>query len=210
MWDAVEGLAWVNDVRIKPIRSAGKSPQVRFEPSLCAPCNNDRSQPFDRAYQIFSDYVWGRPSLWRARYLDMADVYGPTWQQEVVQLARYVAKHIGCRMAHERFPVPPSLSRFLDGEPLLVDTHMVLFKSRDYYRLYRKGVWGGYDARGLWISPARGAVSRSQQRLTVYSSGLAVNMIGIMYRWEDNCQGVDPFYLYRRARIHQRHKLALI
>ena len=207
MWDLSGGLVWGDDVRQREVKSVRKTQDVRFEPSLCARCNNERSQPFDEAYRSFSEYVWDRPELRRARYIDMASIYGTDWSMRVLDLARYVAKHIGCRLAHERYPIPSSLKLFLDGAPTMPDVHMVLFKSRDHYELYTKGVRDGVEARGLWISPSLGGVSPSRQQLTLYSSALIVNFIGIFYRWEDGCQSTDPFYVYRRARLHWRHKL---
>lgn len=210
MWDEDEGLVWGDGAIHRQVRSARKSSEIRFTPSLCAPCNNQRSQPFDEAYQAFSDHVWDHPELRRARYLDMADVYGHDWPQRVPDLARYVAKHMGCRMAHERYPVPPSLKEFLNGAPKAADVQMVLFRSRDHYQLYRQGVRAGLESRGLWISPAQGAVSPSRQELTMYSSGLVVNFIGVMYRWEDGCRDTEPFYIYKRARLRWRHRLPAV
>ncbi|WP_203987191.1 hypothetical protein [Virgisporangium aurantiacum] len=137
----------------------------------------------------------------------MADVYGDDWRVDVLNLARYVAKHIGCRMAHEGYPVPPSIPTFLNGGGRLNDVEMVLFKSRPHYELYRMGMRDGIDSRGLWISPANGAVSRSRQQLSMYSSSLIVNFVGVMYRWEHAKEDVDPFYVYQRGRLHLRHRL---
>lgn len=207
MWDPNDGLLWGSDQETQIVRSARKSKQVRFSPSLCAPCNNRRSQPFDRAYQRFSDYVWERPSLWRSRWLNMQAVFGESWETDVGNLARYFVKHMGCRMAHERYPVPTSLAEFLDGAATARDVQMVLFKSRPHRDLLRMGIRDGLDTRGLHLSPALGAVSRSRQELSMYSSGLVVNFVGVMYRWEAGNDEVDPFYKYRRAKLHNREKL---
>lgn len=207
MWDIGGGLVWGDGTTVRPVKSARKSRDVRFDPGLCSSCNNDRSQPFDQAYQAFSDYVWDHPDLRSATHLDMALIYGTDWPVGVRNLARYVAKHIGSRMAHDRFPVPPSLGAFLDGAPYADDVQMVLFKSRDHYRFYVQAGRDDLDGRGLWIAPAQGRVSPSLGRLTLYSSSLIVGFIGVFYRWEQQPNGLDPFYDYQRARLHWRHKL---
>jgi hypothetical protein len=51
-------LTWGGDPdRPYVVKSHRRDPAVRFVKSLCAPCNNARSQPFDRAYDIYSNYV---------------------------------------------------------------------------------------------------------------------------------------------------------
>lgn len=208
MWDDDEGLVWGDSDSLRAVKSTRKSEVVRFRASLCARCNNERSQSFDYAYEAFSDYVWGNQDrLWRRRYLDMAEVYGDDWPERTLDLARYLAKHITCRMVHDGYAAPPTVAAFLDGGRTLSNVHMVLFKDRDLYRWYRRGVRDGYDARGLWIAPARGAVSRSRRRLTMYSSSVTIGAVGVMYRWDEDCVEVDPFYVYQRARLHKRHRL---
>lgn len=203
-----EGLVWGSDGTQRAVRSTRKSQPVRFDPSLCARCNNERSQPFDIAYQEFSDFVWGTPPAWRRHFLDLALIYGDDWESRSLDLARYFAKHLGCRLAHDNFPVPPSLGEFMSGRTaVLHDVQMVLFKSHGHYKLYKLGLRDGVDARGLWISPATGDVSPSRQCLTMYSSGVVVNYTGVYYRWQQDCKGVDPFYLHRRARLHDRSRL---
>lgn len=86
----------------------------------------------------------------------MAEVYGDDWPERTLDLARYLAKHITCRMVHDGYAAPPTVAAFLDGGQILSNVHMVLFKDRDLYRWYRRRVRDGYDARGLWIAPAQG------------------------------------------------------
>lgn len=205
------GVMWGDGESLRAVRSVRKSAVVRFRANLCARCNNQRSQPFDHAYDKFSDYLWtNQDGLWRRRYLDLADIYGSGWPTQSLELARYIAKHIACRMVHDGFAAPPGTAAFLDGEPVLTNVHMVLFKDRALYGLYRRGLREGCDARGLWLGPANGAVSRSRRRLTMYSSSMAVGGVGVMYRWDEDCTQIDPFYFYRRARLHQRHRLPAV
>lgn len=206
-WSA-EGLVWGDDVNSRPVRSARKSQVVRFRASLCAPCNNHRSQPFDVAYDVFSDYAWeARSGLLLRRYVDMKDLYGPGWPEQTLNLARYFAKHIACRMVHDGFAVPSSIPDFLNGASQLSDVHMALYKDQARHRLQCMGQREGFDARGLWIAPATGAVSKSRQRLSMYFSSITIGSVGVLYRWEEHAVAVDSFYNYQRARLHSRRRL---
>lgn len=203
------GLTWGDGERMVNIRSLRKSPQVRFTANLCAHCNNTKSQPFDRAYDRFVEYLWNhKDELWRFRHIDMKEIYGNSWPDDVRNLARYVVKHMGCRMNHDGYPVPQDFSLFLNGTPMLANVQMATFKNPTLWALHQKLREDGPDwSLGLWIDPARGAVSQSRKILTMYSSSLTVGYVGIMYRWDLDTPVTDPFYLYRKARLHRRDRL---
>jgi len=110
-------------------------------------------------------------------------------------------------MSTDGYAVPASVIAFLDGSPLMPDVQMCLFKERERRRIERRLRREDIDGRGLWIGPATGYVSKSRQVLTMYSSTLIIAHVGVMYRWEEAPECVDPFYLYRRARLHMRHRL---
>ncbi len=208
MWGTDDHLVWISDQRQVKVRSARKSPIVKFVANMCAPCNNTRSQPFDAAYDKFADYVWSHlDDLWRHRFLDMSLIYGPNWQGGVLNLARYFAKQLACRMANDGFLVPSGITPFLDGQPLLPNVQMALFKEPNFWKTYRQGKREGFAASGLFLSPAEGMVSRSQRKLVMYSSSAIIGYIGVMYRWDDYVSETDPFYIYRRARLHRRDHL---
>lgn len=96
-----------------------KSPLVKFAPSLCARCNDTRSQPFDRAWDLFVSYlVENETAILASETVSLSDVYGGDWGAGALNLARYVAKHLVCRIVQE-LPGPtgidPALIAFLDG-----------------------------------------------------------------------------------------------
>ena len=208
MWGTDDYLLWISEQQQVKVRSARKSAIVKFNPNMCMPCNNTRSQPFDVAYDKFADYVWGHlDDLWGHRFLDMQLIYGPDWQGGVLNLARYFAKQLACRMANAGYPVPSGIPPFLDGQPLLPNVQMALFKDPDLRDLYRQGQREGFMASGLFLSPAAGAVSQSRRKLVMYSSSATIGYIGVMYRWDDDVTETDPFYVYRRALLHRRDHL---
>jgi hypothetical protein len=91
---------------------------AKFKATLCARCNNERSQAFDRAYDEFASYLRSRERhVLASRSIDLRAVYGRRWEQGRDALLRYCVKHIGCRLAENDFEVPSSGRRYLDGGP---------------------------------------------------------------------------------------------
>jgi hypothetical protein len=142
------------------------SDAFKFSPSLCQRCNNERSQPFDRAYEHFIGHVDDESrNVLRARRVNLAEVYGPTWHSDAMDLARYLVKHIGCRLAEVTATTPTGIDRslpeFLDGGPyprsleleLYIDTGLVAMD-----RLLRAGAaatgkpdYGHVSIGPLWV-----------------------------------------------------------
>lgn len=93
------------------------SVELKFPKILCRECNNARSQEFDEAYALFSQY-WcdNRDRLLEVRELDLREVYPDDWQNQAILLAKYLLKHVGCRLAEVGMEVPSSISAYLDGE----------------------------------------------------------------------------------------------
>lgn len=98
------------------LQSLRKGTAIRWSVSLCADCNNARSQPFDLSYDRFVDYLaedWD--GLMTARRFRWRDVYGRDWRPGATALARYLVKQFGCMMRTDNLPVPSDAGVFLDG-----------------------------------------------------------------------------------------------
>lgn len=107
---------WVHEDGTENIRGP-KASSLMFGHSLCRNCNGTRSQPFDRAYSTFSNYlIENHAALLEARILDFTDVFGEAMNDELPKLARYYAKHIGCRIAEHAGRVPDDLVMFLNED----------------------------------------------------------------------------------------------
>jgi hypothetical protein len=84
---------------------------------LCAPCNNHKTQPFDRAYDKFIEYAEGqRAELLARRQVDFESVYGVDWRNEQRNLFRYFAKALGCKIAGAEKQVPPDIAKLMSEE----------------------------------------------------------------------------------------------
>lgn len=97
------------------------SPRMKFRAAMCARCNNERSQPFDTAWDCFvSALVDNEPQIVESRSVDLRLVFGDGWRTRSLDVARYLVKHAICRIVQE-LPGPIRLERslftFLDGGP---------------------------------------------------------------------------------------------
>jgi len=91
---------------------------AKFKATMCAKCNNQRSQPFDLAYDQFTSYIHEHERhVLSSRSVDLRAVYGKDWGLGRDGLLRYMAKHVGCRLAENNVEVPPSIRSYLDGGP---------------------------------------------------------------------------------------------
>lgn len=78
---------------------------------VCAPCNNTRSQPFDRAHDRFEDFVVANVDvIGRWRHLDWSEVFGADWERDAGDLARYFGEQLGCMFESYRFRLTSSPS----------------------------------------------------------------------------------------------------
>ena len=90
---------------------------AKFGQTMCAKCNNERSQPFDLAYDKFTAYLHERERhVHASRSVDLRAVYGhDKWECGRNGLLRYMAKHVGCRLAENGIEVPEPIREYLDG-----------------------------------------------------------------------------------------------
>ena len=68
---------------------------MRFSPTLCYSCNGGRSQPFDRAYDDYVDFLWQHvDEMWDWDGISMESVFGDQWPVRQLNLARYFAETV--------------------------------------------------------------------------------------------------------------------
>jgi hypothetical protein len=174
------GLLWGNgDGDIRTIHGIDRNPTVKFHQTMCSSCNNARSQPFDRAYAIFSDYVAANHRrLWHGSGIDFTKIYGNTWRQSQLDMARYYGKHFGCRLAQAGLPVPESLRNFLDGAPDMHDIHLALVSNRSIRRDRPKSA-------GLTLGPDLAYMNKDRTRIVQVILASYVSYIGVRYYWDE-------------------------
>jgi hypothetical protein len=94
---------------------------------LCGPCNSTRTKPFDQAYQEFSDWVLASPATLHGKdAIDFAEIFGDAYGEKSLNLVRYFANSLGCRIVHADIEPPTILRQILtdagrtDTKPLVV------------------------------------------------------------------------------------------
>ncbi|MDQ3663581.1 MAG: hypothetical protein M3353_02840 [Actinomycetota bacterium] len=148
---------------------------VKFPKSLCGPCNNHRSQPFDNAYDLYSTYV-SKTWLRIMPGVDFPETFGSEWEEPALDLARYYGQHFGCRMVRAGVPVPDSLRSFLDGATDMPDAHMALITTDSIHKVYKSG---------LSISPDFVEADKDLSRLVRYVLAAYVGSIGVRFEWRE-------------------------
>lgn len=149
---------------------------IKFPKSMCANCNNVRSQPFDFAYDKYSEYVNGH-LLRIMPGISFTEIFGDDWQRSTLDLARYYAKHFGCRMVRTGLPVPQSLRDFLDGADDMPDAHMVLVATDSQRHL---------DRRSLSVSGDFVWVDKEGTKFRGYVLCAYIGAIGVRYEWTED------------------------
>lgn len=95
-----------------------KSPVLKYPNNLCAKCNNERTQPYDKAYEIFAEYIRTNfRRIKREREINTNLIYGKgkaKGQQK--NLFLYFMKSFGCQLNDKRLPVPKELKGALLGK----------------------------------------------------------------------------------------------
>lgn len=192
-------LLWGDESDLREVRgkrgiSRDRYGVVKFLKSLCDTCNNARSQPFDKAYDIYSRYV-SRTWLRIMPGIDFREVFGTAWDEPTLDLARYYGKHFGCRMVRAGVPVPESLRTFLDGDRDMSDAHMALVTTDSIHKVYKSG---------LSISPDFVEADKTMTRFERYVLAAYVGSIGVRFEWRNGgIQERSQFFHYPHPVINR-------
>jgi len=104
----------VKGSKIKEIHGA-KSDLLKYEEVLCSKCNNTNSQPFDKAYEKFIDYIdQNKAEILYKRCIDFYKVYGDNFEKEQRNLYKYFVKSFGCRLSYFGHYIPRDMIELLD------------------------------------------------------------------------------------------------
>lgn len=90
-----------------------KSNRFMSQALLCAKCNNERTQPYDRAWETLSRYLrenW--QTISKARKIDLSKVFPGAVARQSLNVHLYFVKLFGCRIAEANVPI--SIRKFSD------------------------------------------------------------------------------------------------
>lgn len=207
MFDKDSALEWhKSDERSMIIRSATtKSKAARFGRVLCQKCNNDRSQSFDKAYDVFSNYLIAHmDELWDADGLDLTLIFGDAWQQQATHLAKYYCKNFGCAMADTGVRPPGNLVSFMDGKARLSSVSLTIVSSESHYWGHRKITKLGLGPNDSLWRP--GAVTWMDGEMTELNGYLEISLIGyvgVRFEWHEGWGEQDSFFLHPQPVINR-------
>jgi hypothetical protein len=150
-----------------------------FDKVICQRCNTTRTQPYDRCYECFSNWVSKNgATLMCETSLDFAEIYGPDYRSAVLNLLKYFAKHLGCRIASENYSIPPGFAASMATEEL----------SPFGVSLSRNSQVKGFPVRApgmLHNFPTIGSYSPSTGEVHApYLSGMIVGHLDVLYRYD--------------------------
>ncbi len=83
------------DSRPKRVASS-RATALKFEKTLCGPCNSDRTQPHDMAWERLSAYM-KRPDMTRSQRIWLPLVFQTDVEKEAVNVHLYFLKFFGCK-----------------------------------------------------------------------------------------------------------------
>lgn len=173
-----------------------RSDAVKFGKVLCRNCNNVRSQPFDKAYDVYAEFIQlNTARLSSATSIDWREVYGTDWQESARLLGCYAVKSFGCWLADGGFAPSKVFAPFLDGGEL-VDTRLMLMRQQSVSLAYRAMRIDGemtFD-RGIGVLGAVGWLDSERTYLIGYEQYSYISDICMRFNWLDNTGEGELFW----------------
>jgi hypothetical protein len=89
----------------RPDRRLG-SKLLKYKPSMCADCNNRRTQPYDRAWDSLHAYLRANwPAILRKGWFDLTRVFPVDPSRGALDVHLFFAKLYGCLVFEEQVPI---------------------------------------------------------------------------------------------------------
>ncbi len=90
---------------------------LKFDKTLCHNCNTTLTQPFDKSYDEFINYIDNNyKEILYKRMINFKSVYGDEFEGKQRDLFKYFAKCIGCRIADAGRYIPKDIIDLLFQE----------------------------------------------------------------------------------------------
>ena len=128
-------LVHVRENNTKPLQGFD-SALVKFTKNICARCNNEFTQPFDRSYEKFIKWIiQHRDDVIRRRVIDFELVYLSNWEDEQRNLFKYFAKCFGCRLDEASCEVPVEVVSLLGLDNFETCLYVTFYVNEDQFLL---------------------------------------------------------------------------
>jgi len=78
---------------------------LKFNDVLCSRCNNERTQPYDRAWEKLSKYLRSKPTLKGGDRIDLGKVFPGSVHRSMLQVHLFFVKLFGCSIVENSIPI---------------------------------------------------------------------------------------------------------
>lgn len=159
------------------------SKKLKYQCSLCHDCNTTTTQPFDFAYDGFVNYLLdNKDIILKRRFVNFADVYGPSFENAQRDLYKYFVKSFGCRLHSANISIPPDLISLFQKESFRTGLRINFSVHEDVLILPKK-VRDGFIGKGdllIWTD---------ENDQTIVNG----------YTWDENVSWLFVSYWYLRV-----------
>ncbi|BAY48444.1 hypothetical protein SAMD00079811_60680 [Scytonema sp. HK-05] len=170
------------------------SKYVKYDKILCYKCNNQFTQPFDKAYENFISYIRDNKTLiLNKRFIDFQDVYGDEFEVCQRNLFKYFVKSFCCRLIDANYPVPKDLKVLLFRKSFLTRLR-INFSINDDPPVLRDLVVGKGN---LWARPQKNPPPDSRWS-KAFEWRKAITRPPI-YEWSEFFEWITVWYWYNRV-----------
>lgn len=94
-----------DDQRLNKVIGGIQAAALKSAARLCAKCNNQRTQPHDRAWQTFAEYLRGRAPLRAGQRIRPGEAFPGTRTVSLLNVHLYFVKLFGCRIVEDGVPL---------------------------------------------------------------------------------------------------------
>ena len=97
----------------EPIIGIGSN-KLTFKIKICKKCNNERTQPYDRAWEVLSKYLqthW--QIIVKNGYFSLLNVFPKDTRKNALHVHLYFVKLLGCKLLEEKVPI--NIGRFSEA-----------------------------------------------------------------------------------------------
>jgi hypothetical protein len=117
-------LVRTDEARNKKIIQSKDSVHIKYQPSLCQYCNSTRSQPWDRAYDKFMEFIQIHSQrIKQTKKINLSEIMPGNGSKLAINLYSYFVKAFGCQLV-EHGQHLPDLSDYLLGKKTKTDLVM--------------------------------------------------------------------------------------
>jgi len=188
-----------------PIQSPNSN-YLKFSCNICQKCNNERSQPFDVAYDKFMNYIMNNEiEIFETRIIKLKLIYGKDWKNQFKNLICYFVKNLSTRFADLNIKIDKSIIDFLNGLSKFI-TINIKFQIRtdlvEFYKsLYDKNEKCGF----LHASGVSGNQSVSLGTYYSLNGTLLVRWFQVYYYYDiTTSNNINLNYLEENLKLEER------